>query len=103
MLKRSVLFILFAIIPFQSPSNAASRRPPVVGMEEVKDPDDIAPSYLPHVEKLPDRYRLTIQSPEPLPHYLIEKSAKKIWLRLVKPSVDSTQILEGDTVIHEVK
>src|SRR5262245_56045794 len=87
-----------------SPPNiqAAGRRPPgAPPMESMAS--GLSASALPHVEKLADRYRMTLMTPEALPHYLIEKSPKKIWLRLVRPSNDESQILEGDSVINEVR
>ncbi len=78
---------------------AAGRRPPPSNLDSIP----VQFSYLPQVQKMADRYRLTIQTPESLPHYLIEKTPRKIWLRLVRPSTDESQILEGDSVIREVR
>ncbi len=88
---------LFLFFPSLS-IDAAGRRPPA-SMETFS----VAASALPHVEKLTDRYRMTVATPDALPHYLIEQTPKKIWLRLVRPSNDSSQILEGDSVISEVR
>jgi N-acetylmuramoyl-L-alanine amidase len=57
---------------------------------------------VPNVEKMSDRYRLTIDVPLNYPHYLIEQTPQKIWLRFVRATSDGSQILEGDTVIEEV-
>ncbi len=38
-----------------------------------------------------------------LPHYLIEKTDQRVWLRLMRPSTYPSQILEGDSVVEEVK
>ena len=96
-LTRIVLISLCLLPPL--PSRAAGRRPP----DPVSRTAMTATAALPHVEKMVDRYRMTIPTPEAMPHYLIEKSPKKIWLRLVRPSTDGSQILEGDSVINEVR
>lgn len=94
------LSFLLTLLSFSLSLQASGRRPPVQEGLATLTP---MVSYVPHVEKLADRYRLTVDSPEALPHYLIEKSEKKIWVRLVSPSVDESQILEGDSVIREVR
>lgn len=98
----SILKVLFffLILPFGS-LHSAGRRPAAIKTDSLKMASSV--SYVPRVEKLVDRYRLTVESPEPMPHYLIEQSPKKIWLRLVSPSRDESQILEGDSVIREVR
>jgi N-acetylmuramoyl-L-alanine amidase len=78
---------------------AAARRPSAFVAAENSGPAN----YLPHVEKLSDRYRLTIDTPDMLPHYLIDKSDQRVWLRLMRPSSYPSQILQGDQVVKEVK
>jgi N-acetylmuramoyl-L-alanine amidase len=78
---------------------AAARRPtPFVAAQ------DLGPAnYLPHVEKLSDRYRLTIETPDGLPHYLVDKTDDRVWLRLMRPAAYPSQILEGDSVVKDVR
>jgi N-acetylmuramoyl-L-alanine amidase len=78
---------------------AAARRPSAF----VEAENDGPANYLPHVEKLSDRYRLTIDTPDMLPHYLIEKTDQRVWLRLMRPSTYPSQILQGDGVVEAVK
>lgn len=57
----------------------------------------------PRVEKLSDRYRLTMRASDEYPRYLIEKSQDKVWLRFMRANSEGSQILEGDSVIQEVR
>ena len=97
---RKFAFALCVLGATISVSWAAARRPSAFVEAENAGPAN----YLPHVEKLSDRYRLTIDTPDMLPHYLIEKTDQRVWLRLMRPSTyPSGQILEGDRVVEEVK
>jgi len=58
---------------------------------------------IPPVEKLADRYRLSIETPGSLPHYLIERSDQRIWIRFVRAVTSGSEFLEGDSVIREVR
>lgn len=93
------IFLALVILLPTSSSDAAGRRSPGAAFEPMAS----VASVMPQVEKLGDRYRMTVPTPDSLPHYLIEKSDKKIWLRLVRPTNDESQILEGDSVIREVR
>lgn len=93
-LSRHTALLFSGLILFVSCTFAAARRPAA---------HNKSVSYQPRVEKLLDRYRLTLQSSEPLAHSLIEKNKKKIWLRLARPSSEGSLILEGDSVIREVR
>ena len=93
-MSRYAALLFSGLILSASVTFAAARRPSSQNMPVV---------YQPRVEKLSDRYRLTLQSSEPLPHTLIEKNKNKVWLRLARPSSEGSQILEGDSVIREIR
>ena len=58
---------------------------------------------IPQVERAEGVYRLAFDiNPQSQPQ-LIEKSDKRIWLRFGRAISDGSQVLEGDTVIHEVR
>lgn len=59
---------------------------------------------IPAVEREDGRYTLRIAVPEVFPHYLIEKSPERIWIRFVRGHVEGgSQVLEGDEVIREIR
>jgi N-acetylmuramoyl-L-alanine amidase len=89
--------ILFVSSPF--PAGAASRRPPQSQLAE----DTLAVLATPSVEKLKDRYRIQLVVPEVLPYSLIERNEKRIWIRFVRAASDGSQILEGDSVVKEMR
>lgn len=57
----------------------------------------------PQVEKMDDRYRVTIHMPVVVPHYLLEKSDDRIWIRFVRANSEGSVIYEGDQVLKEIK
>ncbi len=58
---------------------------------------------LPPVERLPDRYRLSLKIPPNLVYHLIEKSPRRVWIRFVRGRSSGSQVLEGDKVIREIR
>lgn len=58
---------------------------------------------IPQVERINGIYRMAFDvNPESQPQ-LIEKSDRRIWLRFSRAITNGSQILEGDTVIHEIR
>lgn len=93
-------FSLFIALVLAAPASwGAGRSPSSFVAAESAGPAN----YLPRVEKLSDRYRLTIETPDLLPHYLVDKTDQQVWLRLVRPTTYPSQILQGDNVVKQVK
>ena len=58
---------------------------------------------IPQVERANGIYRLAFDVNPSSEPQLIEKSDKRIWLRFSRAVSNGSQVLEGDTVIHEVR
>jgi len=58
---------------------------------------------IPPVQRLADRYRLTLNVPPTLIYQLIDKSPRRLWLRFVRGRTSGSQVLEGDGVIQEIR
>jgi N-acetylmuramoyl-L-alanine amidase len=58
---------------------------------------------LPAVQNLGDRYRFSLPVDDRTSYELLEKNNKRIWLRFIHGRSEGSQVLEGDSVVREVR
>lgn len=58
---------------------------------------------LPYVENFGNKYQLTIEVKNISQFQLLEQNEKRIWMRFLGGRAENSQVLEGDSVIQQVK